>query len=157
MREPLVQPVSPTPRKKKIDLIQNHLIDMDKRKDAFYRKFRRYRRIARWTDTAILAVSTVCTTSLFIQFIGNTNIMFVSAILSSLATVGSAVTRVCNWSGRWISAQTSWLQYTDLSRDVRNRLNRSPTSEELDVLLNEINSRLGLIEDQALPLSSFSE
>ena len=87
------------------------------------------------------------------MFMASTNILILVALISSISTVGSVIARVYDLPSKYHSAQTSYLQYADLYRDIRNRIARNHlSSEDYDLLLTEINSRLGLIEDQCLPL-----
>lgn len=51
------------------------------------------------------------------------------------------------------SHQTSYLQYVDVHRDLSARMFRNGlSSQDLDNILSELNSRLGLIEDNSLPI-----
>ena len=72
---------------------------------------------------------------------------------TSLSGVISAITSTVNIEQKSHSHNTSYLQYTDIYRDVSARLLRNGMNgNDLDNLLSEINNRMGLIEDNSLPI-----
>lgn len=81
-------------------------------------------------------------------------IVYVAFASSAGAFVCSSQLQTLSFSDKQHTAQTSWLQFADLARSVDNRmLGEIVTPEDLDNILRELNSAVGLIEDSALPVS----
>ena len=153
--EPLVE-LNRTPETKqaKLRLLRKHCQDMQQKSRVYYKRFCTLKRRSQCVEAVLMGLAAVTTSTIFITWLGRPDIMVASAVCSSAATVSSAVARVYDLPSKYQSAQTSWLQYGDLHRDITNRLYRNHlSSEDLDVMLTELNARLGLIEDQSLPVS----
>ena len=81
-------------------------------------------------------------------------IMILALSATSISGVLSAVSSSIDFENKEHSHNTSYLQYTDLSRDVAARLLKNGlSSADLDAMLSEVNDRVGLIEDNSLPIS----
>ena len=138
----------------KIKLIQNILEDIKNKKQSHYKCFSRYKQINTLIKSVVNTLNAVSVCSMVLTF---TPVSHTVMIIALSATSVSAITSVVHSStdieGRVHSHNTSYLQYTDIYRDVSARLLRNGmSSQDLDNLLSEINSRMGLIEDQSLPI-----
>ena len=80
-------------------------------------------------------------------------IILTALCATTCSSILSAVSNSVDLENRIHSHNTSYLQYTDIYRDVSARLLRNGmSSSDLDGLLSEINNRIGLVEDTSLPV-----
>jgi hypothetical protein len=83
-------------------------------------------------------------------------LLIVALSSTTISIVTSAIHSSTDIEGKVYSHNTSYLQYTDIFRDVQARLLRNGMSSlDLDNLISEINARMGLIEDFSLPICLF--
>jgi len=138
----------------KINLIKGILEDVKNKKQAHYKCFSHYKKINTVVKSVVNALNAVSVCSMVLTFTPvSPAIMIVALSATSISTVASAVHSSTDIEGKVHSNNTSYLQYTDLYRDISARLLRNGmNSLDLDNLLTEINSRMGLIEDQSLPI-----
>ena len=138
----------------KIKLIQNILEDIKNKKQSHYTCFSRYKQINTLIKSVVNTLNAVSVCSMVLTFtpVSHT-VMIIALSATSVSAITSAVHSSTDIEGRVHSHNTSYLQYTDIYRDVSARLLRNGmSSQDLDNLLSEINSRMGLIEDQSLPV-----
>jgi len=138
----------------KIEMIRQILTDVKKRKNQHYKQFGKYKKINTFTKSVINSLNAVSVCSMVLSFTPiSPAVLIVALSATSISSVGSAVHSSIDVEGKVYSHNTSYLQYTDLYRDVSARLLRNGMSSlDLDNLLSEINARMGLIEDQSLPI-----
>lgn len=87
-----------------------------------------------------------------------TNLKISSLVTTSTSAILSIFVTTYDFNDKINRHQTSYLQYTDIYRDIDAKIAANGlTSKELDAMLTQLNSRLGLIEDQSLPLSRLYE
>lgn len=138
----------------KIGMIKDILKDTEMKKKKHYKKYSKYKKIKTITETCINSCNAVSVCSLILTFTPISPAVLIVALTSTtMSGVGSAIIGSFDLDHKIHSHNTSYLQYTDIHRDISARIRRNHlSSEDLDDLLTEINSRLGLIEDQSLPV-----
>ena len=138
----------------KIKLIQSILDDVKNKKQTHYKCFARYKKINTFVKSVVNALNAVSVCSMVLTFTPvSPAVMIIALSATSISAITSAVHSSTDIEGKVHSHNTSYLQYTDIYRDVSARLLRNGmSSQDLDNLLTEINSRIGLIEDQSLPI-----
>lgn len=138
----------------KTNMIKDILKDVDKRKNKHYKKYSKFKKINTISKSFINACNAVSVCSMILTFTPvSPAVLIVALSATTCSGVSSAVLNAIELDHKIHSHNTSYLQYTDIHRDISARIRRNNlTSEDLDILLTEINSRLGLIEDQSLPI-----
>lgn len=146
-------------KRDKIKMIRDFLADIKERKEKHYKKFCSLRGKNATLKAVINALNSVSVCSIVLTFTPINevvNIIALSATTSS--TIISAVASAYELESKVYSHQTSYLQYVDIHRDISARLYKNGlSSKDLDVILTELNDRLGLIEDNSLPIGVFDK
>jgi hypothetical protein len=139
----------------KVGLIRNILEDVKKRKNIHYKKFGKLKKINTFIKSFVNGLNAVSVCSLILSLTPATPIVSIIALsATSISATISAIASSIDIEGKIHSHNTSNLQYNDLYRDVSARLLRNGmSSEDLDNLLSEINTRMSLIEDSSLPIN----
>ena len=137
-------------------LIRQILDDVKKRKTQHYKQFGKYKSINTFTKSLVNGLNAVSVCSMVLTFMPvNPVFLIVALSCTSISAISSAVHSSTDIEGKVHSHNTSYLQYTDLYRDISARLLRNNlSSEDLDNLLTEINSRMGLVEDHSEPITT---
>ena len=140
----------------KVEMIRSILDDVKKRKKEHYKQFGKYKKINTFTKSLVNALNAISVCSMVLTFTPvSPAILVVALSATSISGISSAVHSSTDIEGKFHSHNTSYLQYTDLYRDVSARLLRNGMSSfDLDNLLTEINARMGLIEDHSLPITT---
>ena len=140
----------------KVDMIKSILDDVKYRKTQHYSAFGRYKRINTAVRSFVNSLNALTVCSMVLTFTPVSPILMIVAITaSSLSGIASALSSAVDIDAKVHSHSTSYLQYVDLYRDVGARLVRNGLSSlDLDRLLTEVNSRMGLIEDHSLPIQN---
>lgn len=140
----------------KVEMIRSILDDVKKRKCKHYKQFGKYKKINTFTKSLVNALNAISVCSMVLTFTPVSPVILVVALsATSISGISSAVHSSTDIEGKFHSHNTSYLQYTDLYRDVSARLLRNGMSSfDLDNLLTEINARMGLIEDHSLPITT---
>lgn len=138
----------------KIKLMQNILDEIKNKKQSHYKCFARYKKINTFVKSVVNSLNALSVCSMVLTFTPVSPVVMIVALsATSISSLTSAVHSATDIEGIVHSHNTSYLQYTDIYRDLSARLLRNGmSSEDLDNLLSEINSRMGLIEDQSLPI-----
>ena len=146
---------TPNNYKGKIELIRTILEDVKKRKIIHYRYFGKYKKINTIIKSFVNTFNAISVCSLVLTFIPISTISSIIALTStSISTILSAIHSSIDIENKVQSHNISYCQYNDIYRDVSARLLRNGlSSSDLDNLLNEINTRMSLIEDQSLPIT----
>ena len=138
----------------KVEMVRQILDDVKNKKQSHYKCFARYKKINTFVKSVVNALNAVSVCSMVLTFTPvSPAVMIVALSATSISAITSAVHSSTDVEGKVHSHNTSYLQYTDLYRDISARLLRNGmSSQDLDLLLSEINARMGLIEDQSLPI-----
>lgn len=114
---------------------------------AYYKKLLKFKRIRTIVDTMILGCGTVSSTTIMITLATvNPITLIISAVFSSIATVGKALKNGMRVDEYIERLHTAYCQLNDLERDLK-------ICDNQDV--SNFNSRLSQIEDTA-PIVRFS-
>ena len=137
-------------------MIRSILDDVKKRKAEHYKQFGKFKKINIFTKSLINALNAVSVCSIVLTLTPISPVILIVALTAtSISGITSAVNSALDIEGKVHSHHTSYLQYTDIYRDVSARLLRNGmSSADLDTLLTEINARMGLIEDLSLPITT---
>jgi len=140
----------------KVEMIRSILEDVKKRKKKHYNHFGKYKKINTFTKSLVNSLNAVSVCSMVLTFTPVSHSILILALsATSISGITSAFHSSIDIEGKVHSHNTSYLQYTDLYRDISARLLRNGmTSLDLDNLLSEINARMGLIEDHSLPITT---
>ena len=140
----------------KVEMIRSILDDVKKRKKEHYTQFGKYKKINTFTKSLVNALNAISVCSMVLTFTPvNPVVLIVALTATSVSGISSAVHSSTDIEGKVHSHNTSYLQYADLYRDVSARLLRNGMSSlDLDNLLTEINSRMGLVEDHSEPITT---
>lgn len=135
-------------------MIKNILKDIDKKKELHYKKYSKYKKINTTFKSIINFLNSVSVCSLVLSFSPvSSPVLIIALSTTTISGLSSAAISAYELEHKIHSHNTSYLQYTDIYRDISARLRRNGlSSQDLDNMLTEINSRLGLIEDQSLPV-----
>ena len=146
---------NPNNYKGKIDLIKNILENVKIRRKGHYKKFCKFKKINTFMKGFINGLNAVSVCSIILSLSPASPIVMIIALTSTtISSVSSAVLSSIDIENKIHSHNTSNLQYNDLYRDISARLLRNGmSSQDLDYLLGEINTRISLIEDSSLPIS----
>ena len=141
--------------KGKVSMVKTILEDIKKKKMKHYNQFSKYKKLNIFTKSFINGLNSISVCSLVVSFNEIYNsIMIIALISTSISSITSAITSSIDIENKVHSHNTSNLQYNDLYRDIAARLLRNGmSSQDLDNLLSEINSRMGLIEDHSEPIT----
>lgn len=147
---------SPSNYKGKIEMIRSILNDVKKKKKQHYKQFGKFKKINTFAKSIVNSLNAISVCSMVLTFTPVSPAVLVIALsATSISGIISAVNSSTDIEGKVHSHNTSYLQYTDLYRDISARLLKNGmSSQDLDHLLSEINARMGLIEDQSLPIST---
>jgi hypothetical protein len=140
--------------KKKIEMVNDLLDETRTKRSLHYQQYAKFKRLGSLLSVSINLCNTISVCSIVLNFQPEVNITIVSLVSTTLSSLLSVFVSGYEIHIKISKHQTSYLQYADLFRDVSARIQRNGLSSgDLDVILTEINSRLGLIEDGSLPLS----
>ena len=133
----------------KVELIRHILEDVKKKKNIHYKKFGRFKKINTFIKSFVNALNAISVCSLVLSLTPATPVTSIIALsATSISAITSAISSSIDLEHKIHSHNTSNLQYNDLYRDISARLLRNGMSSlDLDNLLTEINTRMGLIED----------
>lgn len=138
----------------KMKMIKDILKNVKSKKESHYKKWKKLNKINSIIKASINGMNAISVCSLVLSMSPASPLFMIVALCStSVSSILSAATTAYELENKSHSHQTSYLQYTDIYRDVSARILRNNiSSEDLDVLLVELNVRLGLIEDNSPPL-----
>ena len=143
---------------KKRRLLLKLLSKIIKLKKVYLKKTNRYQKLNNTTEVIIIGSGTLATTTLIMSFtVVASPLLIVSATFSSIATLGTALKRATNIQTKYDTHKSTYLAYSELEREVRLKItNNGLTSEQYDAFFVDLNNRLNLIEDNAIPVESIS-
>jgi len=133
----------------KVELIRHILEDVKKRKNTHYKKFGKLKKINTFIKSFVNGLNAISVSSLVLSLTPATPVASIIALTATtISAITSAISSSIDLEHKIHSHNTSNLQYNDLYRDISARLLRNGmSSEDLDNLLTEINTRMSLIED----------
>tara|TARA_R100001198_G_C5236677_1_gene214481 strand:+ start:1967 stop:2440 length:474 start_codon:yes stop_codon:yes gene_type:complete len=147
---------TPNNYKDKVALIREILEETKKKKVRHYSIFSKCKIVNTIIKSCINTLNAVSVSSIILTYSKvsiDANYELISLVSTSSSSILSALMSSIDLEGKIHSHNTSYLQYTDIYRDVSARLLRNGfSSNDLDILLGEINNRIGLIEDTSLPV-----
>ena len=77
--------------------------------------------------------------------------LIVGLSCGSMSTIGSAINDSMNYDTKYQTTRTTYLQLSNLEREIRHILLKNHlSSEDLDELIENIDNKLGLINDSSL-------
>lgn len=100
---------------------------------------------------SIFNAITLC--SIILNYMNTPIAIIISLVFSSLSTLIDAGYRTFEVPSKITSSQTSWLQLLDLYNTYNNKLLKNNlSSDEYENMLNDLNTRTGMIFDSSLPI-----
>jgi len=141
---------------KKSRLLLKILAKVIKLKKLYLKKTNLFQRLNNSTEVIIIGSGTLATTTLIMSFtVVAAPLLIVSVTFSTIATLGTALKRATNIQNKYDRHKSTYLAYSELEREVRLKVtNNGLSDEQYDTFINDINNRLGLIEDSAIPVES---
>lgn len=136
--------------KKKI--INDFINDIEIKKSFHFNKYKRYRNIDNSSKIAISLLNGVSITSIIIAMGPQLPlIMIITLCSTSIAGLISIIRQASNISYKLNTHHITLQQYTDLLRDIRLKIIRNHLeSHDYDTMIENINIRLSIIEDNEL-------
>jgi len=132
-------------------LICKILNGVDRKKNLHKKRSMKYKNIDNIFDGILVALSTMTLSSVMLQYMDASPwVQLTSAIFGSLNMVGSTVKKTVGLSNKWSESKGIYTALNDLSREITILLARNHlTSDDLDVMMNDLHHRLSLIEDRS--------
>lgn len=139
---------------KKLKILKQHLSKIKRMKKVYYKKFKKYKSINTCSKIIINLLNALTVSSLVLTFSGAVPVIIVSIVSSSLSSLGSVALNTFDMDAKIHSANTTYLQLDDLFNTYYTKIYKKDISDsDLNTMLNELNNKLGLIQDNALPIS----
>jgi hypothetical protein len=146
--------VSGGDRDKKILIIQKYLARIKERKVRNYKKYTTMKKRLTACKAVINILNTASVTSLAITFAGLPVVLISTAITATLSAIGTGVLTVIDMDRKVQSHHTSYLQLSDLHATYEaSLLKTNLTEDEIYHMLQELNTKVGLILDSSEPVS----
>jgi len=144
---------------KKKFMIYKILDNIKSRSNKHYNKFSHYKKKNRCLKVFINILNSISVCSLVISLRPTDHlIIFISLASSTLSTILSAYSSVCDYNDRSSLNQLNHLQYIDLYRNVKgDLLKNNLSSKDLDDIIDDLNNKLSLIENHGDNIDHFSE
>ena len=137
----------------KLTMIRRRLDRIKHRKVEHFRQFKRLQRLSTKFKAVINVLNTISVTSLVLLFSGSEPTLIICACSTSLSAIGTAVLSVVNMEEKSHSHQTSYLQFVELHDSYTAELLVDNLSgQDLDRILTDLNSKVGLILDTCEPI-----
>ena len=135
-------------------LIKNQLSDIKILKEKHQKKSDKCKKISDTLDVIIIATGSV-STSLMIIGLSHMNPIFigVGTALGFISTFVSVVNKTLDYSGKSLIYKSTANSLSDIYRDTNITLGKNGLStDDKAHMLNDINHRLSIIEDNSLPI-----
>ena len=137
----------------KMTVIRQRLVSIKDRQKEHFRQFKRLKIWNLYSKAAINVLNTISVTSLVLTFSGANITLIVCAVSNSLSAVGTAILSVVNMDAKVHSHQTSYLQFVELyDTYIAALLHDNLSGQDLDRILADLNSKVGLILDNCEPI-----
>ena len=137
------------------DLILKLLDEVSVKKQIYRRKMIKLKRLDDTSEAVLIACGAISVSNLFVTVATiNPVTLLIGSVFASVNAVGGAVKRVIDVKAKYESCKTTYNQLSDLDRETRAVLVRNHLEKkDLQHILDDVNNRLSLIEDSALPVS----
>jgi hypothetical protein len=137
----------------KLTMIRARLDRIKHRQLEHFRQFKRLQRVNTNTNVCINVLNTISVTSLVLTFSGSDTTLIICACSNSLSAIGTAILSVVNMEYKSHSHQTSYLQFVELHDTyTAELLVDNLCGQDLDRILTDLNSKVGLILDTCEPI-----
>ena len=106
------------------------------------------------SEAILIACGAISVSNLFVTVATiNPVTLLIGSVFASVNAVGGAIKRVIDVKAKYESCKTTYNQLSDLDRETRAVLVRNHLEKkDLQHILDDVNNRLSLIEDSALPI-----
>ena len=136
------------------DLILKLLDEVSVKKNIYRRKMIKLKRLDDTSEAILIACGAISVSNLFVTVATiNPVTLLIGSVFASVNAVGGAIKRVIDVKAKYESCKTTYNQLSDLDRETRAVLVRNHLEKkDLQHILDDVNNRLSLIEDSALPI-----
>ena len=136
------------------DLIFKLLDEVQMKKAIYRKKMIRLKNLDDASEAILMACGAISVSNLFVTVATiNPVTLIIGSVFASVNAVGSAIKRVVDVKAKFESCKTTVNQLSELDRETRAVLARNHLEKkDLQNILDDVNHRLSLIEDTALPI-----
>lgn len=136
------------------DLIFKLLDEVQMKKAIYRKKMVRLKNLDDASEAILMACGAISVSNLFVTVATiNPVTLIIGSVFASVNAVGSAIKRVVDVKAKFESCKTTVNQLSELDRETRAVLARNHLEKkDLQNILDDVNHRLSLIEDSALPI-----
>lgn len=136
------------------DLILKLLDEVSVKKNIYRRKMVKLKTLDDTSEAILIACGAISVSNLFVTVATiNPVTLIIGSVFASVNAVGGAIKRVIDVKAKYESCKTTYNQLSDLDRETRAVLVRNHLEKkDLQHILDDVNNRLSLIEDSALPI-----
>lgn len=136
------------------DLILKLLDEVQFKKNIYRKKMVKLKNLDDTSEAILMACGAISVSNLFVTVATiNPVTLIIGSVFASVNAVGSAIKRVVDVKAKFESCKTTVNQLSDLDRETRAVLARNHLEKkDLQNILDDVNHRLSLIEDSALPI-----
>lgn len=138
----------------KKEVILGLLDEIATKKKAYHKMMSKFKRKSDVGDAFITGMGAIAVSSLIMTLTTlNPITLILGASCSTCSTVGGAVLKAIDYRGKFESCKTTYTNLADLERETRAVLVRNHLeSRDYQNLIEDINHRLSLIYDSAIPV-----
>ena len=136
------------------DLILKLLDEVQFKKNIYRKKMVKLKNLDDTSEAILMACGAISVSNLFVTVATiNPVTLIIGSVFASVNAVGSAIKRVVDVKAKFESCKTTVNQMSELDRETRAVLARNHLEKkDLQNILDDVNHRLSLIEDTALPI-----
>ena len=136
------------------DLILKLLDEVQFKKNIYRKKMVKLKNLDDTSEAILMACGAISVSNLFVTVDTiNPVTLIIGSVFASVNAVGSAIKRVVDVKAKFESCKTTVNQMSELDRETRAVLARNHLEKkDLQNILDDVNHRLSLIEDTALPI-----
>lgn len=136
----------------KIQLIKESLEDIKLKKQKHSTQYKQYKKTNTIFKTIVNILNTLSVSSMVLNFMdSNEGIMVIALVASTISAVISALAQSLEVENKAVSHNSSYLQYSDIYRDVNARMLRNGlSSKDLDDIITDLNSRIAVVMDSEI-------
>ena len=136
------------------DLIFKLLDEVQMKKAIYRKKMIRLKNLDDASEAILMACGAISVSNLFVTVATiNPVTLIIGSVFASVNAVGSAIKRVVDVKAKFESCKTTVNQLSELDSETRAVLARNHLEKkDLQNILDDVNHRLSLIEDSALPI-----
>ena len=141
-------------RPDKKEVILSLLDEIATKKKAYHKMMSKFKRKSDVCDAFVSGMGAIAVSSLIMTLTTlNPITLILGASCSTASTVGGAVLKTIDYRGKFESCKTTYTNLADLERETRAVLVRNHLeSRDYQNLIEDINHRLSLIYDSAIPI-----